>query len=509
MTHEWLAEVAAPVGAAGAVLVLLGPARRTQLAVGFVLLAVAMAMLVVALLPSDDLDRLVSAKGLAALVVGAGAAVAGAWAFVRYPTTVPVVLLLAAPFRLPVELGSQDAFLLLPLYVVLAAASLALLYRAIRSEELAAIPLWIAAPGAALIGWASLSLLWALDPEEGSIALLFFLFPFAALLAVVARSPYAPWLPRMLAVCLVTLATVFAADRSLPGVDAHARLRPGPARRERVRDVLPRHLPLQGPEHLRPPAGARADTARRRALAAARAPAADRRRGGSDLRRPLLLVLPVEPARAVRDGACRLRADCRAAEPKHRHRRCRDGDARCERARRRIGEGRRAHESHERPHAPRIGHRARHRQPPHRRRGHRQPAARGDAGAGDAPPRREERVAHDAADGARRARSRRLRALPRVPGRSGEAALGGLPARSRLRPRSCRLLPRPASPFALLLRVLRGPGDVGRARSRRDARRAVDSGQPSPPTPYPRAPCSVASRGAGTLRLRLPGLAHA
>jgi O-antigen ligase len=143
--------------------------------------------------------------------VGAGAAVAGAWAFVRYPATVPVALLLAAPFRLPVELGSQDAFLLLPLYVVLAAASLALLYRAIRGEELAAIPLWIAAPGAALIGWASLSLVWALDPEEGSIALLFFLFPFAALLAVVARSPYAPWLPRALAVCLVGLATAFAA----------------------------------------------------------------------------------------------------------------------------------------------------------------------------------------------------------------------------------------------------------------------------------------------------------
>jgi O-antigen ligase len=110
-----------------------------------------------------------------------------------------------------VELGSQDAFLLLPLYVVLAAASLALLYRAIRGEELAAIPLWIAAPGAALIGWASLSLVWALDPEEGSIALLFFIFPFAALLAVVARSPYAPWLPRALAVGLVGLASVFAA----------------------------------------------------------------------------------------------------------------------------------------------------------------------------------------------------------------------------------------------------------------------------------------------------------
>jgi O-antigen ligase len=143
-------------------------------------------------------------------VVGAGAAIAGAWAFIRYPSTVPVALLLAAPFRLPVELGSQDAFLLLPLYVVLAAASLALLYRAFRDEELAGIPVWIAVPAAALIGWASLSLLWTLDPQEGSIAMLFFIFPFAALLAIVARSPYAPWLPRALAFCLIGLATVFA-----------------------------------------------------------------------------------------------------------------------------------------------------------------------------------------------------------------------------------------------------------------------------------------------------------
>ena len=211
MTHEWLAEVAALVGAAGAALVVLGPARRAQLIGGMCLLAAAEAMLVVALLPQDDLERLMSAKGASALLAATVAAAAGAWAFVRWPSVVPVALLLAAPFRIPVELGSQDAFLLLPLYVVLAAATLAFLFRAIRGDELTAFPIWIAGPAAALIGWASLSLLWALDTEEGSIVLLFFVFPFAALLAVVARSPYAPWLPRALAFSLVGLATAFAA----------------------------------------------------------------------------------------------------------------------------------------------------------------------------------------------------------------------------------------------------------------------------------------------------------
>ncbi|HEU0304492.1 MAG TPA: O-antigen ligase family protein [Gaiellaceae bacterium] len=211
MTHETLAEVAALAGAAGAAIVVLGRPHRWQLAAGMCLLAAAEAMLVVALLPGDDLERLASAKGAGVLVLGAVAALGGAWMFVRWPAVVPVALLLAAPFRIPVELGSQDAFLLLPLYVVLAAAALALLFRAFRGDELAAIPIWLAAPAAALIGWVSLSLLWALDAEQGSIVLLFFVFPFAALLGVVARSPWAAWLPRALAVSLVGLATLFAA----------------------------------------------------------------------------------------------------------------------------------------------------------------------------------------------------------------------------------------------------------------------------------------------------------
>ncbi len=211
MTHSTLAQVAALLGAAGSSLVIIPPPRRAALLGGFILLACAVAMLAVALLPQDDLERLMSATGAAAVVVGALAAAAGAWALVRYPSAVPVVVLIAAPFRLPVDLGSQHAFLLLPLYLVLAAASLAVLYRAVRGDELATIPPWLALPAAALIGWASLSLLWARDLEQGSIQLLFFIFPFAALLAVVARAPYAAWLPRALAVTLVGLAAVFAA----------------------------------------------------------------------------------------------------------------------------------------------------------------------------------------------------------------------------------------------------------------------------------------------------------
>ena len=254
MTHETLAEIAALVGAASAALVLLGAPRRLQLVTGLGLLAVAEAMLIVALLPRDDLEQLASAKGIVALVAGALAATAGAWAFVRWPSVVPVALLLAAPFRIPVELGSQDAFLLLPLYVVLAAASLALIYRAFQAEELHDDSNLARRAGDCVhrLGRAVSAV--GARPRRR--------WDRAALLRLPVRSTARG----RRAVALCRLASPCARDvprrpgsrlrgyRPLSGVDTHARLRARPARRERLHDVLPRHLPLQGPEHLRAPA---------------------------------------------------------------------------------------------------------------------------------------------------------------------------------------------------------------------------------------------------------------
>jgi putative inorganic carbon (hco3(-)) transporter len=209
MTHGDLAQTVALVGAAGSVLVLV-PARRVALAAGFALLTVAEAGLAVALIPSSDFDRLSSPLVIAGLLVGALAVVALALGFVRRPDVVPVALLLAAPFRLPVDLGSQHAFLLLPLYGVLAAACLALLVRAARGE-VPSVPRLLAVPLAAFVALDAASLVWAKDLEQGSIALTFFVFPFVALAAVVARAPVAPWLGRALAATIVGLACVFAA----------------------------------------------------------------------------------------------------------------------------------------------------------------------------------------------------------------------------------------------------------------------------------------------------------
>jgi len=209
MSHHALAEIAALLGAGGAVAVLVA-GRRMALFLGFALLAAAEAMLAVALVPARDLQYLSTPGRLTALALGGLAALALAALLARLPALVPVCVLVAAPFRLPIDLGSQHAFLLVPLYAVLAASSLALVVRAWRGQ-VGRIPLVLSLPAAAFIAFDAASLLWARDPAQGSIQLLFFIFPFASLVAVVARAPYVPWLPRALATTLVALAAVFAA----------------------------------------------------------------------------------------------------------------------------------------------------------------------------------------------------------------------------------------------------------------------------------------------------------
>ena len=129
----------------------------------------------------------------------------------RRPAVVPVALLAVAPFRIPIQLGKQDAFLLLPLYLVLAASVLAVAYRMVRGWTPPPPPLFLALPTAVFVAYTSLSFLWTYDLHEGGIELAFFVFPFMAGFGVVARTPVAPWLGRALAVTLVALGSLFAA----------------------------------------------------------------------------------------------------------------------------------------------------------------------------------------------------------------------------------------------------------------------------------------------------------
>jgi len=209
--HGDAAQLAALVGALGTVLVLVPRGRIAPLA-GFLLLGLATAGMGRSLVGYDDIRLLFTSPGGLGLVgVGTVAAILGGVVLVRYPAIVPVALLAVAPFRIPVGVGDQDAFLLLPLYLVLAAAVLALAFRFVRGERPEPPPLLLGLPTAAFVAFSSVSFLWTWDQHDGGIALAFFLFPFVAGMAVVARSPLADWLPRALVATLVALGSLFAA----------------------------------------------------------------------------------------------------------------------------------------------------------------------------------------------------------------------------------------------------------------------------------------------------------
>ena len=215
---------AACAGAIGTALLL--PARsRGPLLAGLALLAAAAIALAVAFV--DELGGLesatvsLSAGLLAGVLAGALALAALAALLVRFPAAVVPLLFAVAALRPPLD-PEPDAPLLvtvrpdalvgyhLPLYLVLAAAALALGWRALRGERLRSIPRRLAYPATALIALAALSLLWSQDQKDGINEVLLFWLPYGALVAVVAHSPFPDWMPRALAWVAVGLGCLFA-----------------------------------------------------------------------------------------------------------------------------------------------------------------------------------------------------------------------------------------------------------------------------------------------------------
>ncbi|MEX1141916.1 MAG: O-antigen ligase family protein [Thermoleophilaceae bacterium] len=226
MDNPDLSQIACVVAAAGVALLIAGRGRAMVVG-GIAAIGLAGAGLIGSASGIGRLDALASVPGAAAGALGLAALAATAALFVRRPAWVPIAILVAAPLRPPLTLGDGGGFpiglaedgqlgRLLPLYFVLTAAGLALVWRALREREqgtLAARPLprAIAFPSAALLGFACVSLLWADDLAAGVESLVFFLLPFAVLLAVVARSPFPDWLPRTLGGVAIAMAAIFAA----------------------------------------------------------------------------------------------------------------------------------------------------------------------------------------------------------------------------------------------------------------------------------------------------------
>ena len=214
--------LAAGAGALGAGLLLLSGSRRLLVA-GFVVLVTAeTALLLRAGTSAGLLGLFGSAKGLVAAVAGVTIVGSLVALFARRPLLVAPLALVAAPLRPPVafdaDVGGSGIAMwgelgrLVPLYVVLAGGVVALLWHSARGEEVRALPRGLAIAATAFVTMLALSSLWSRDPSAAVDQLTFFVLPFAALLATLARAPVEdPRLGRLLLAALVIPAMVFAA----------------------------------------------------------------------------------------------------------------------------------------------------------------------------------------------------------------------------------------------------------------------------------------------------------
>ena len=150
------------------------------------------------------------AAGFVALAAAAGALLAAAVVVHRMPWVFMVACVVAAPVRIPIHVGSDDARLLLPLYGVLAAGALAALYDVLRGAETPRVgPVTRAL--AAILLLSAVSLLWAADGHQGAVDMLFFYLPFGFMTVRIAQLGCSGFGMRAALAAQVGLALLFAA----------------------------------------------------------------------------------------------------------------------------------------------------------------------------------------------------------------------------------------------------------------------------------------------------------
>jgi hypothetical protein len=126
----------------------------------------------------------------AAGVVGLLLAAAGAWVLLRFPWGLAFATLACIPIRIPVDVGEEEANLLLPLYGVVASYALALGWQLLRGDDRVRELGPLAWPLAAVVAWTGLALLWSDDVRQGAIFLAAFVLPFGLVAVGFARLPF-------------------------------------------------------------------------------------------------------------------------------------------------------------------------------------------------------------------------------------------------------------------------------------------------------------------------------
>jgi hypothetical protein len=184
-------DIASIVAAAG-LCALLATGRRDARRAGVVLWVAGTLWLAAELLHSSvhRVATLVGnhpAVGVAGLALGAAALLAAAAVVHRMPWLFAVACVLAAPVRIPLHVGSDEARLLIPLYGVLVAGALATVYDVLRGEEAPPRVGPVPRALALVLLISAVSLLWTVDGHQGAVEMLFFYLPFGFMTVRIAQ----------------------------------------------------------------------------------------------------------------------------------------------------------------------------------------------------------------------------------------------------------------------------------------------------------------------------------
>jgi hypothetical protein len=187
--------------------------RARALAIGLALAATPV-LLVAAIWDSPQLHPFRHRPLIGALAILGGLAVVAGLAIVvwRRPQAFPLLAVAALPFRVPISSGGETSNLLIPLYVVVAAGTVAYIARILRHpgagepEAEAGLVEWSLV---GLIGLYAIQTTYSHDFTKALEQIVFFYVPFALLFVLLRR---VRWSPRLLLGCLgvlVGLALVF------------------------------------------------------------------------------------------------------------------------------------------------------------------------------------------------------------------------------------------------------------------------------------------------------------
>jgi len=150
---------------------------------------------------------------LAAVVCALALLAAGALWIARHPRVLGPLAVAALPFRIPIQAGGTTSNLLVPLYLVVAAGSLAFIgaeLRVPRSEEQDVHPGWVRKLLAIYIALYALQATYSPDFEKALQQMVFFYVPFSLLFGLFANLEWTAGLLRRCFVIVVGLALAFA-----------------------------------------------------------------------------------------------------------------------------------------------------------------------------------------------------------------------------------------------------------------------------------------------------------